>query len=131
MAYEKTGFTLMEVMMAVLLFALGIMTVVGALPWMISAQKAAAMQTTAGILAERQMELIMDDTNFDGLNANYNDSLSSRRDITGYSGFKSCIKVENVNPGAYGGNLKKITVIIFWRDKGIEHKFVLVNQRKR
>jgi len=123
------GFTLIEVIISVFIFTIGILAIIGNLPWLIGAEKVTKMYTTASILAERQMELIQSDPNYNSLTTTYNDSYSTRRGITGYTAYKSCLKVSNIS-GTYE-NLKKITVIIFWYAQGKQHSFTLVSIRKR
>ena len=126
---KNQAFTLMEVLIAIFIFTIGILAIIGNLPWLISAEKVTQMYTTASQLGERYMELIQSDPDYNALETNYNDSSSTRRDIPNYPAYKACLKVEVV-PNT-SNDLKKITVIIFWYSQGKEHSFTLVNLRKR
>lgn len=125
----KKGFTLVEVLIAVFIFTIGILAIIGNLPWLVGAEKVTEMYTVASILAERQMELIQSDPDYDALATTYNDSYSTRRNISGYPQYKSCLKVSSIS-GTYN-DLKKITVIIFWTASSKQHSFTLVGIRKR
>ena len=130
MAKLKRAFTLLEVMVALGIFAMGILALIGNLPWALSSARITEMQTIATMLAERQIESIKSDPDYENLEITYNDSSSTRRDIPQYTTYKAALNVVSVPNTA--NELKKITVIIFWyQNNKKENSFTLVNLRKR
>lgn len=123
------AFSLIEVIIAIGIFAVGILAILGSLPWAVDAEKVTEMFTSASVLAERYVEQIIFDPDYANLEVNYNDNYATRRVIPNYPAYKACLKVTPV-PGT-DGDLKKITVIIFWYTHGRENSFTLVNLRKR
>jgi prepilin-type N-terminal cleavage/methylation domain-containing protein len=125
----KRAFSLIEVIIAIGIFAVGILAILGNLPWVVESEKLTEMYTQASILAERYIELIKYDPDYQNLETNYNDTYSTRRSIAGFQAYKACLKVEAIS--GTSSDLKKITVIIFWYAHNREHSFTLVNLRKR
>ncbi|MCL5035932.1 MAG: prepilin-type N-terminal cleavage/methylation domain-containing protein [Chloroflexi bacterium] len=125
----SSGFTLYEVMISVFIFTIGILAIMGTVPWLIKGARQAEMYTNASMLSQSYMEDILADPDFNGLTTNYNDSSSTRRDITGHVAFKANLKV--VDRNGTGGLVKEVTVTIFWYSEGKESSFTIVNLRKR
>jgi len=125
------GVTLMDITMGVLVFAIGILAVVGTIPYILKSQRVTQSYTTALGLAEKFMGQIKSQATsaatYDALNTTYNDSASTRNPISGYPGFYSCIQVVN-NPSA---DLKKVTVNIYWSVSGTEKSVNMVNLVRR
>ena len=126
---KNKAFSLIEVIIAIGIFAVGILAILGNLPWAIDAEKVTEMFTSASILAERYMEQIIFDPDYANLEVNYNDTYTTRRTIPNYPAYKACLKVTQI--AGTNGDLKKITVIIFWYAHGRENSYTLVNLRKR
>jgi len=123
------GFTLYEVLIGVFIFTVGLLAIMGNVPWLLKGARQAEMYTTASVLAQSLMEDILADPDFNGLNSKYNDPPSRRRDIPEFSAYKANLKV--VDRAGTGGLVKEITVTIFWYSHGKESSFTIVNLRKR
>jgi len=128
---SKRGSVLLEMMVSIILFTVGILAVIGGLPYLSQAEKITKQYTTAVVLAERYMEEIksqsLSATSYNNLNTAYCDNSATRNAVSGYPGFYSCLQV--VNNG--NAELKKITVNIYWSVSGREKRFTLVNQVRR
>ena len=128
---SRRGSTLLDAVAGVLVFAIGILAVIGTIPYILRSQQATQQYTTAVGLAEKYIGQIKSEASdpaaFNNLNAAYADGDSARNPISGYPGFSSCIQV--VNNGA--ADLKKVTVNIYWTEAKIEKRVTMVNLVRR
>lgn len=128
---RSRGSTLLDAVAGVLVFAIGMLAVIGTIPYILKSQQATQKYTTAVGLAEKYIGQIKseaaDPTAFNNLNTAYADGDSSRNPITGYPGFSSCIQV--VNNGA--ADFKKVTVNIYWTEAKSEKRVTIVNLVRR
>lgn len=119
----RKGFSLMEIMVAVFIFAVGILALVGSLPWLLKSEKTAEMYTKAWILAERYMGEIRA-ADYGNLGS-FNDA--SAQDAAGYPGYQYRRTVADADNASYGSNLRKITVNITWSSHGQSHTYALID----
>ena len=120
---KRFGFTLAEIMVAVFIFAIGILAIIGTLPWLLRAEKDAEMSTNAWMFAEKYMGEIRAAPY--GNLSSFNDA--SAQNVPGYPVYRFRRTVADADSGSYGSNLKKITVTITWAVQGIPHIYNLID----
>ena len=126
---RMVGFSILELLIAIGVISIGILGIMGTLPWVLTGTAETEKYSIANVLAQKIMEEVQSDPNYNSLETTYNDAISARRDITGYAAFKSNIKIVAV-PNTYS-SLKKITVTIFWWTHNQENSFTICGLRKR
>jgi len=111
---KKNGFTLVEILIALTILGIGLVSVLAYLPSALDASKKAADMTTAALIAQKHIEEIK--------SASYDDiTIADSYDTSGvfiadsdYAGFYSRVDVSN--PGASA--TKDLSVTVRWRFKG-------------
>lgn len=109
------GFTLLEVLIAIVIFTVGIVTIVGLFSTGLVGSTDAENTTIAMNLAQRRMEEIRN-LDFDTGIVNEN-----KAEVSGFSGFQR--KVAVTEPQT---DLKQVTVTVYWTSKGGEPNVSLV-----
>lgn len=106
MYHTNKGFTLLEVMLAVVLLTLGVIAVAGLFGTALVGSSDAENTAIAMNLAQKRMEEIR--------NISY-DSIAdeSKADVSGFSGFQRAAAVTEPLT-----DLKKVTVTVYWLSKG-------------
>ena len=106
--FYKKGFTLIEIITAITIMAVGILSILALFPVGFAASRRAADLTTAALYAQEKMEEIK----MKGF-ANA-DSFNGETETQGI--FTRTVLVTNVS--GYNGNLKEITVTVDWTERG-------------
>ena len=128
---RRRAVTLLDIIAGVLVFLIGILAVIGSLPYILKSQQTTQKYTTALGLAEMYMGKIKSEAKtasvFDNLTSTYCANATTRNSISGYPGFYSGIQAINFG----SADFKKITVVIYWTVGGVERKVTLVNCVRR
>ena len=125
----QRGFSLAEALIALAIVAMGILAVMGVLPASIQGVEETQNYNTAANLAQRLMEEILSNPNYDSIEATYNDSYYTRRAVPNFPAYTCNLKVEML-PNTHGC-LKKVSVTVFWRNRRQENSFTVTNVRKK
>lgn len=115
------GFSLLEVMVAVIILGFGLLAIMHLFPIGLKASKISQDTTVASFLAQAKMEELRN-TGWNQLSIAT--TTEPYEDITGYLGFKRVTTVDNVETADPG--LKRITVEVFYKPYGAERSVKLV-----
>ncbi len=113
MLIKKSGFTLLEILIALIIFTLGIVVVAGLFSTGLINSLDTENTTIAMNLAQRRMEEIRN-LGF----ANIADE--AKADVTGFAGFQREVEVDDPPGDPTTDDLKEITVTVYWIYKGEE-----------
>jgi prepilin-type N-terminal cleavage/methylation domain-containing protein len=106
------GFTLLEVLMTVVLIAVGITALVIAFSRGIAASADVSSAHTAASLAQLKLEEVQN-TAFASI------ASEARAAVSGFTGFDREVTV-TASPGSTDANLKQVDIIVYWTVKGGE-----------
>jgi uncharacterized protein (TIGR02598 family) len=106
---SKRGFTLLEIVIALAILAIGLVGILSLFPVGFEASRRASMLTEATIHAQQKMEEFKQ-TGYDGLN-----SSGGYTAFTDNSGLEWQVTVDEIDPP---GNLKSVTLDVRWQEKG-------------
>lgn len=110
---KKSGFTLLEVLIAIVIFTVGVVVVVGLFASGLVSSADAENTTIAMNLAQGKMEEIRNLAFAD-------DPTEPKADITGFSGFQREVEVDAPGVDPDISDLKHVTVTVYWTFKGDE-----------
>ena len=108
---NNSGFTLMEVLAAMLILSVGLLGMAALITGIISSNKLSNRISTATVLAQDKMEDIRR-KGYDGV-GNIGGSDEDENPVTGYSKFRRVTSIKGVGTPAVSG-LKSITVTVSW-----------------
>ena len=112
--HKKNGFTLIEILIALLILGIGLVSVLAYLPVALDASKKAADLTTAALIAKKYVEEIKS-ASFDDISAaDAYDTSGVYMADTDFTDFSYMITVSN--PGV--SNTKDVAVTVRWSFKG-------------
>lgn len=106
------GFTLLEILLAIIVITVGMVSVLTAFSRGIFVSATASDFQTASALAQGKMEEIKD-TAFASI------SSEARASVSNFAGFDRAVSVASI-PGGSGSKLKQVAVTIYWETKGGE-----------
>ncbi|MFH1092711.1 MAG: prepilin-type N-terminal cleavage/methylation domain-containing protein [Candidatus Omnitrophota bacterium] len=109
-----TGFTLIEILIALTILGIGLVSVLAYLPIALDASKKAADLTTAALIAQKYIEGIKSASSNDITSADAYDTLGVYAADSDFDGFSYFISISN--PGA--SDTKEVTVNVRWSFKG-------------
>jgi prepilin-type N-terminal cleavage/methylation domain-containing protein len=118
---EETGFSLLEVMVAVIVLAFGLLAIMHLFPVGLRASKISQDTTVASFLAQTKIEELK---NTGWAQLSIGSTTEDYGEITGYPGFKRLTTVQDVETTDPG--LKRITVEVFYKPHGAERSIKLV-----
>ena len=113
------GFTLMEVLVAMLILTVGLLGMAALITGIISSNKLSNRISTATVLAQDKMEEVRR-VGYSGMPASNTTTTENYNTITNYSLYKRVTFTEVANPDA---GMKKITVTVYWDSD--DHSVVL------
>lgn len=113
-ALKKNGFTLIEMLIALTILGIGLVSVLSYLPIALDASKKTADITTASLIAKKCIEEIKSASFDDITAADAYDTSGVYTADSDFAAFSYLIKVSN--PGA--SNTKDVTVTVRWNFKG-------------
>jgi len=114
---SKKGFTLLEIVIALAILAIGLVGILSLFPVGFEASRRASMLTEATIHAQQKMEEFKQG-GYDYLDTTYTDTVpSGYTAFTDGSGLEWQVTVAEINPP---GNLKSVTLDIKWQEKGAD-----------
>jgi type IV pilus assembly protein PilV len=117
--YNNGGFTLMEVLVAMLILTVGLLGMAALITGIISSNKLSNRISTATVLAQDKMEEVRR-VGYSGMPASNTTTTENYNTITNYSLYKRVTFTEVANPDA---GMKKITVTVYWDSD--DHSVVL------
>ncbi len=117
MALKKNGFTLIEIIIALTILGIGLISVLAYLPVALDASKKAADMTTAALIAQKHIEEIKSASYNDITSADGYDTSGVFNADSDFAGFSYMIAVSN--PGA--SDAKDLSVTVRWGFKGKDH----------
>ena len=113
------GFTLMEVLVAMLILTVGLLGMAALITGIINSNKLSNRISTATVLAQDKMEDIKR-IGYSGMPTSDTTTTEDYNSITNYSLYKRVTFTEVANPAA---GMKKITVTVYWDSD--DHSVVL------
>lgn len=124
---SPTGFSLLEVMVAVIILGFGLLAIMHLFPIGLKASKISQDTTVASFLAQQKIEGLKNET-FTGEGfADVTGDTENYGSITGYEGFKRVTTIQTVE--STGPKLKRITVEVFYKPYDGERSVKLVTLR--
>ncbi len=114
MNLKKNGFTLIEIIIALTILGIGLISVLSYLPVSLDASKKAADMTIAALIAQKHIEEIKAASLNDIVSADGYDTSGSFLADSDYAGFS--YRIDVTNPGA--SNSKDVSVSVRWSFKG-------------
>ncbi len=117
----ETGFSLLEVMVAVIILGFGLLAIMHLFPIGLKASKISQDTTVASFLAQAKIEVLK---NTGWAQLSVGSTTEDYEEITGYPEFKRVTTVQNVETADPG--LKRITVEVFYKPYGAERSVKLV-----
>jgi uncharacterized protein (TIGR02598 family) len=112
---RKNGFTLLEIVIALAILAIGLVGILSLFPVGFEASRRASMLTEATIHAQQKMEEFKQE-GYDYLNTTYTGNTpSGYTDFGDNSGLEWQVTVSEIDPP---GNLKSVTLDVRWQEKG-------------
>ena len=126
--YHHSGFTLLEILIALAILVIGVASVVNMFPVGLHAAKRAADFSSAAILAQEKMAEAMYlgyenwgsiDTDFDpiGIGHHSGETGESKNPFADFPGYKWHIDIAEHEYSI--DNLAKVTLWIYWNDRGV------------
>ena len=114
--FRSDGFTLLEIILAMVVLVLGVVPVVQAFSQAIIADQSVEGQTIALNLAQEQMEAVKNASSW----ANIDTYASAKSSLSGdFADYSREVLVS--------GNPKQVTVNVYWTFKGVERSVSLVS----
>jgi len=107
---NNSGFTLIEVLAAMLILSVGLLGIAALITGIISSNKLSNRISTATVIAQDKMEQIRM-TGYSGMPVSDTTTTEDYNSITNYSLYKRVTFTEVANPDA---GMKKITVTVSW-----------------
>ena len=107
---DNSGFTLIEVLVAMVILSVGLLGTAALITGIINGNKVSNRITTATVLAQDKMEEIRG-LGFSGMPASDTTTTESYNSITNYSLYKRVTFTDVDNPAA---GMKTLTVTIYW-----------------
>jgi len=107
---NNSGFTLMEVLVAMLILSVGLLGMAALITGIINSNKLSNRISTATVLAQDKMEEVRR-VGYSGMPASNTTTTENYNTITNYSLYKRVTLTEVANPAA---GMKKITVTVYW-----------------
>ncbi|MEA3429059.1 MAG: prepilin-type N-terminal cleavage/methylation domain-containing protein [Thermodesulfobacteriota bacterium] len=107
---NNSGFTLMEVLAAMLILSIGLLGMAALITGIINSNKLSNRISTATVLAQDKMEDVKR-LGYSGMPASDTTTTEAYNSITNYSLYKRVTFTEVANPAA---GMKKITVTVYW-----------------
>ena len=111
---NNNGFTLMEVLVAMVILSVGLLGMAALITGIINSNKLSNRISTATVLAQDKMEDIKR-IGYSGMPASDTTTTENYNSITNYLLYKRDIFTEVANPAA---GMKKITVTVYWDSDG-------------
>lgn len=121
---KKTGFTLLEILIALILCTLGVVVMAGLISSGLVGSSDAENTTIAMNLAQRRMEEIRN-LGFSNISDEPKDS------VAGFSGFQREVEIDDPPGAPTTDDLKQVTVTVYWTTKGGEADISLVTYISR
>ncbi|RZB30604.1 MAG: hypothetical protein SRB1_02884 [Desulfobacteraceae bacterium Eth-SRB1] len=116
---NNSGFTLMEVLVAMVILTVGLLGTAALITGIINSNKLSNRISAATVLAQDKMEDVKR-LGYSGMPASDTTTTEAYNSITNYSLYKRVTFTEVANPAA---GMKKITVTVYWESDG--HSVVL------
>ncbi|MCK4467198.1 MAG: prepilin-type N-terminal cleavage/methylation domain-containing protein [Desulfobacterales bacterium] len=116
---NNSGFTLMEVLVAMLILSVGLLGMAALVTGIINSNKLSNRISAATVLAQDKMEEVRQ-VGYSGMPASDTTTTEDYNSITNYSLYKRVTFTDVSNPAA---GMKKITVTVYWESD--DHSVVL------
>lgn len=107
---ENSGFTLMEVLVAMLILSVGLLGMAALITGIINSNKLSNRISTATVLAQDKMEEVRQ-VGYSGMPASDTTTTEDYNSITNYSLYKRVTFTDVANPAT---GMKTITVTVYW-----------------
>lgn len=128
---RKRGFTILELMVALVLFSVGMLSVVQVFPANRKLLTQTANMTQATLLAQEQLEIVLTEPYADLTTGTYAARAAVSSDTSSpFSLYDRRIDVAYINPanrqvGTSDQGMKRVTVTIYWTERSVERTFTL------